>query len=204
MYISQLTNVTVHTFELSAPSLWFLISRVQSMMAWKAVPSIPKGELRFAPSLRGVLHCSVKLGTKRGKGPLREGCEWKLVCGVGPLLHEFCQSSKKMNWSTYTRHAIVELYPRKFTSIITCESDQPRDSCGKPAMEDDLPTEYDVVVVGTGIDFYQNEIESRVAFVKWMNFSSVIPFAVMILDRYDRIHRRRGGKQDWQEGSAFG
>lgn len=24
-------------------------------------------------------------------------------------------------------------------------------------MEDDLPTEYDVVVVGTGIDFYQYE-----------------------------------------------
>lgn len=43
---------------------------------------------------------------------------------------------------------------------------QLRDSCGEPAMEDDLPTEYDVVVVGTGIDFYQNEIESRVAFAK--------------------------------------
>ena len=28
-------------------------------------------------------------------------------------------------------------------------------------MEDDLPTEYDVVVVGTGIDFYQNAYQTR-------------------------------------------
>jgi len=26
----------------------------------------------------------------------------------------------------------------------------------------------------------------------------------MIFDRYDRVHRRRGGKQDRQEGSASG
>lgn len=28
-------------------------------------------------------------------------------------------------------------------------------------MEDDLPTEYDVVVVGTGIDFYHNGTDDR-------------------------------------------
>jgi len=57
-------------------------------------------------------------------------------------------------------------------------------------MEDDLPTEYDVVVVGTGIDFYHDV--------------SPVILVVMIFDRYDRVHRRRGGKQDRQEGSASG
>lgn len=38
-----------------------------------------------------------------------------------------------------------------------------RDSWGRKlaTMEDDLPTEYDVVVVGTGIDFYQKKKKKR-------------------------------------------
>lgn len=68
-------------------------------------------------------------------------------------------------------------------------------------MEDDLPTEYDVVVVGTGIDFYHDEGDGCSP-AKTGTFSVI--FAVMISDRYDRVHRRRGGKQDRQEGSASG
>lgn len=32
---------------------------------------------------------------------------------------------------------------------------------GETTMEDDLPTEYDVVVVGTGIDFYHEGGDGR-------------------------------------------
>jgi len=72
-------------------------------------------------------------------------------------------------------------------------------------MEDDLPTEYDVVVVGTGIDSYHdggNGCPSRLS-AETKTFSPVI-LAVMISDRYDRVHRRRGGKQNWQESSTSG
>lgn len=70
-------------------------------------------------------------------------------------------------------------------------------------MEDDLPTEYDVVVVGTGIDFYQNDA-ARCPRPQRILASNPTLLAIMIPDRYDRVHRRRGGKQDRQEGSAPG
>lgn len=76
----------------------------------------------------------------------------------------------------------------------------------KTAMEDDLPTEYDVVVVGTGIDFYQYERKKRIAPYSPGNefFSSMITLTIMIPDRYDRVHRRRSGKQNRQKGSTPG
>lgn len=92
-----------------------------------SLPPFPNLHPPFAPLLvtTCVLHCSVKLGTKRGEDPsARASCGLKFVCGVGPLLYEFrrCRPSRKMNWSTCIRHTIVELFPRELTSIITCES----------------------------------------------------------------------------------
>lgn len=71
-------------------------------------------------------------------------------------------------------------------------------------MEDDLPTEYDVVVVGTGIDSYHDGGNGRASRLsaETRTFSPVI--LAMISDRYDRVHCCRGGKQDRQESFTSG